>query len=75
MPEFGRPNETSFKQMQALSHPLRVAIMALFTRETKRSLQAEALAADLATDFPDVKVKQVWYHVAVLRDADLIPAA
>ena len=59
---------------QALSHPTRLRILELFTRDTDRSLAAEPLTADLASDYPDVKVRQVAYHVAVLQDAELLPA-
>lgn len=61
-------------QTQALSHPIRLRIMELFTKDTDRPLGAESLAANLHADFPEVKVRQVAYHVAVLKDAQLIPA-
>jgi Fe2+ or Zn2+ uptake regulation protein len=66
--------DADLKKTQALSHPVRIAIMALFTRDEGRPLQAEPLTADLAAEFPGVKPDQVWYHVAVLRRAELIPA-
>lgn len=61
-------------QTKALEHPMRLRIVELFTRDEARSMAAEPLAADLATFFPGVKIRQVAYHVAVLRDAKLIPA-
>jgi hypothetical protein len=61
-------------QTQALAHPTRLRIWELFTRNTDRPLAAESMAADLAADFPDVKIRQVAYHLAVLQDAQLIPA-
>jgi hypothetical protein len=61
-------------QTQALDHPMRLRIMELFTKDTDRKLAAESLAADLVADFPKVQVRQVAYHVAVLKDAQLIPA-
>jgi hypothetical protein len=61
-------------QTQALSHPTRLRILELFTRNKDRSLAANDLAADLAADYPYVKPGQIAYHVAVLKDAELIPA-
>lgn len=71
MEDFAR---SDLKKTQALSHPIRLAIMALFIRDEARPLQTDSLATDLADEFPGVKPKQMWYHVAILRDADLIPA-
>jgi Fe2+ or Zn2+ uptake regulation protein len=68
-----RRGPTEFQRSQARRHPVRTAIMALIRRHTGRPLQAEALAADLAAEFPAIKPDLVWYHLAVLRDADLIP--
>lgn len=63
---------------QAMAHPTRKRIMELFERDTLRSLKANELFADLLTEFPDLgstelKPPQVAYHVAVLRDAELLP--
>lgn len=60
-------------QRQALDHPIRLRILELFTKDTDRPMTAESLAADLMTTFPKVKVGQVAYHVAVLKDAHLLP--
>ncbi|HEU5063939.1 MAG TPA: helix-turn-helix domain-containing protein [Solirubrobacterales bacterium] len=60
-------------QKQALDHPLRLRVLELFAQKPERSLAAESLAADLADRFPDVKIRQVAYHVAVLKDARLLP--
>lgn len=67
-----RGRDTELKREQALRHPVRKAIMALYRRDKGRPLGARPLAADLAAEFPAIKPKRVWYHVAVLRDADLI---
>lgn len=61
-------------QAKALEHPMRLRIIELFTKDEGRSMAAESLAADLVTSFPGVKLRQVAYHVAVLRDAQLIPS-
>jgi hypothetical protein len=58
---------------KALSHPMRLCILELFTRDTNRSLEAKPLAEDLAADFPDACIAQVAYHLARLRDAKLLP--
>jgi DNA-binding transcriptional ArsR family regulator len=60
-------------QTQALSHPIRLRILELFKRDTDRALAAQSLVSDLAADYPGVEIRQVAYHVAVLRDADLLP--
>lgn len=61
-------------QRQALDHPVRLRIVELYTKDEGRSMAADVLASDLMTFFPKVKVRQVAYHVAVLRDAQLLPA-
>lgn len=72
---FGRDRgRIELHQTQALSHPVRLRILELFTKDQGRTLAAEALAADLIADFPNVKIRQVAYHVTVLKDAQLIPA-
>lgn len=61
------------KQKQALSHPVRRRIVDLFTADEARPLTAEVIADDLG-HFAAVSVGQVGYHLARLRDANLIPA-
>lgn len=64
-------------QTQALSHPVRISILALFTRNTGRSLAADDLRAALVAEdsdaFGDYDVGQVLYHRARLQDAELLP--
>lgn len=65
-------------QKQAMAHPARERIMELFERDRLRSLKADALSADLLSGFPglnpiDLRPPQVAYHVAVLKDAELLP--
>lgn len=65
-------------QTQATQHPIRVRIVELFTRNRLRPMEAAVLSADLLTEFPDLKANeakpaQIAYHVAVLRDAQLLP--
>lgn len=59
---------------QALDHPIRLRIMELFTRNPALPLEAAPLVAHLDSDFPQVKVRLVSYHLAILRDAQLISA-
>jgi|tagenome__1003787_1003787.scaffolds.fasta_scaffold20918523_2 Helix-turn-helix domain len=54
--------------------PVRVRILELFTLDTDRPMQPGPLAEELMEFFPEVKLKQVAYHLSVLRDARLIPA-
>ena len=68
----------SQRQIEALTHPIRLRILELFTNDTDRSLAAHVLAAELTTlgaEFKDVTVSQIGYHVARLQDADLLPRA
>jgi DNA-binding transcriptional ArsR family regulator len=61
---------------QAFSNPIRVMIVELFTQDRDRQLTAKALACDLAAaggHHAKVSVSQVGYHLACLRDAELIP--
>lgn len=81
MPRRGRADRNRIEgdQTQATQHPLRKKIVKLFTRNRLRPLEADVLAADLLSEFPDVKPDdarpaQVAYHVAVLKDAELLPA-
>lgn len=61
----------------AFGHPVRVAILALFTRDTDRSLAADdlrdALVADDPVAFGKYNVGQILYHRARLQDAELLP--
>lgn len=64
-------------QAQALSHPVRMSILALFTKDTTRSLAAVDLLADLVAEDPeafgDYNAGQILYHRARLQDARLLP--
>ncbi|HWO82446.1 MAG TPA: hypothetical protein VNM38_01485 [Solirubrobacterales bacterium] len=65
-------------QTQAKEHALRKKILALFTWDTRRPLDCETVAADLIETFPEVdpgetKPGQINYHLAVLKDAQLLP--
>lgn len=78
MPPYGRDRRRlEADQTQALSHPLRLGILTLFKRNTRRSLAAGDLLADLAAEDPDkfgdFNAAQVSYHLARLRDAELLP--
>lgn len=55
--------------------PIRVRIVELFTLDTDRPMQPGPLAEDLLEFFPEVKLKQVAYHLMVLKDARLIPSS
>lgn len=59
-------------QEQALSNPIRQRIVELFTTDEARPLTAKAVTTDLSR-FAEVSVGQVGYHLACLRDAELIP--
>lgn len=73
-----------YGQQQALSHPVRVAILDLYKEDTGRSLAVDALLADLRrrTDlaeqhpsaFRNLDAAKVKYHRARLQDVDLLPA-
>jgi hypothetical protein len=77
---FGRDrNRIQADQTKATQHHVRRMIVRLFTRDTWRPLEADVLSVDLLTEFPGLKAEdarpaQVAYHVAVLKDAELIPA-
>lgn len=64
-------------QTQALSHPVRIGILALFARDKDRSLAAADLRAALVAEDPDAfgdyNVGQILYHRARLQDAELLP--
>ena len=62
-------------QKRALAHPVRFRIWSLFSEDTDRPLTSAALHADLIEErkFRDLTVSQVDYHVARLKDAQLLP--
>jgi hypothetical protein len=63
-------------QTQAISHPVRLRILELFTRDTDRSLAAVDLRAALVSEddaFEKYGIGQVLYHRARLQAADLLP--
>jgi DNA-binding transcriptional ArsR family regulator len=60
------------KREQALSNPIRRGIVELFTADEARPLSAAAVTDDLGRSVK-VSASQVGYHLARLRDADLIP--
>jgi DNA-binding transcriptional ArsR family regulator len=70
--ERGRPRKLLDSQKQALNNPIRRRIVELFTTDEARPLTAKALAGDLCRS-ASVSVGQVGYHLACLRDAELIP--
>jgi len=73
---FGRNRgRTETDQKRALAHPVRFRIWSLFTEDTDRPLTAGALHADLVEEskFRHITVSQVNYHVARLKDAQLLP--
>lgn len=76
---YGRDrNRIEADQTKATDHPTRLRIVELFTRNTLRPLECDVLAADLLTEFPDLKARDakpalIAYHVAVLKDAMLLP--
>lgn len=67
--------EIGAKQRQALGSPVRLRILELFARDRRRPVTAETFHRTLieADEFRHLKIKQVGYHVACLRDADLLP--
>lgn len=61
---------------QALKSPMRVRILELFTRDTDRPTEAERLMVERLMDhFPDADRKLLLYHLTILKEARLIPAA
>jgi DNA-binding transcriptional ArsR family regulator len=70
--ERGQPRKLLDSQKQALNNPIRRKIVELFTADEARPLTAKALAVDLDC-FATVSAGQVGYHLARLRDAELIP--
>jgi DNA-binding transcriptional ArsR family regulator len=70
--ERGGPRKLLDSQQQALNNPIRRRIVELFTTDEARPLDARAVAVDLGR-FATVSIGQVGYHLARLRDAELIP--
>lgn len=68
------PSRCGGSQEQALSNPIRRRIVELFTADEARPLTAKTLTDDLG-GFANVSASQVGYHLACLRDAELIPPA
>jgi len=66
-------------QIKALSHPVRIKILDLFTKDRGRSLAADVLLADLIEidrdTFLNFNLSQIAYHRARLQDVNLIPAS
>ena len=64
-------------QAQAMSHPVRVGILLLFSKDRSRSLAADDLRQALAVEYPEsfrrYDVGQILYHRARLEDAELLP--
>lgn len=67
-----KPEKYERKRERALSNPIRQTIVELFTADESRPLTAKAVAVDLRRSAA-VSVGQVGYHLACLRDAELIP--
>lgn len=61
------------RKRQAQSHPIRVKILRLYEQDESRSLVASDLMPELEEE--DTNVSTVAYHVRVLQDAKLVPAA
>ena len=78
MPLFGRNRGRIEPDLtEAISHPVRISILALFTRDTDRSLAAGDLLADLIAEDPRAFGKydtgQILYHRARLQHVELLP--
>lgn len=75
-----RPDRRQLKQdeIRLLSHPVRLGILGLFTKDSGRSLLAADLLADLAAEdphqFKEFGLSQIAYHRARLQDAGLLPS-
>lgn len=70
-------NRIEADQTRVLSHPVRLSIMGLYTKDEDRSLRADGLLADLMAEDPDafgeLSEGQILYHRARLQDAQLLP--
>jgi hypothetical protein len=75
---FDDPRRLPSVQMQTLSHPVRLGILGLFTKDADRSLAADDLLADLIAEDPAVfgnySADQIFYHRARLQLARLLPS-
>lgn len=76
---FGRDrHRLETDQKQALNHPVRIAILDLFTKDRQRPLDAESLLSDLLLKDPEkfgkYDLAQIAYHRARLQDAELLPS-
>ncbi len=58
-------------QVRELGHPVRLRILELARADPQRPLASDKLALEMGD--LNVNVSQVAYHVARLRDADLLP--
>lgn len=73
---FGRDrNRLTTDETHAISHPTRLRILEMFTRERGRPMDVDTLAADLVTTpgYEHVKPSEVNYHRARLMEAKLLP--
>ncbi|MGN6254106.1 MAG: helix-turn-helix domain-containing protein [Solirubrobacterales bacterium] len=59
---------------QALAHPIRLRILDLFTCDPIRPLTASTFFRDLSSEFDDITLSQIRYHLVRLQDAELLPA-
>jgi Fe2+ or Zn2+ uptake regulation protein len=66
-------SEQKYDMVRVLKSPVRVAVLDLVERDPDRPMDARSLAEDLAPLFPGLKVKQVAYHLTILKGAKLIP--
>jgi hypothetical protein len=76
-PHRGNRRRIEPDQTQELSHPVRLGILGLFTKDPGRSLAAEDLLAALVDEDPATFGKyeagQIFYHRARLQKAKLLP--
>lgn len=73
---FGRDcNRLTPDETHAISHPTRLRILEMFTRERGRPMDVDALAADLVRTpgYEHVKPGEVNYHRARLLETKLLP--
>lgn len=78
MAPFGRDSgRIELDQKRALWHPIRFRIWSLFMADPDCPPAALAVHTALTKEeeFREVTVSQVYYHLARLREAQLIPAA
>jgi len=60
--------------IQIFKSPMRVRILELLARDASLPTEAEPLTDALREFFPEAKPKQVSYHLAVIKDAKMLPA-